>query len=308
MTETATTPQKIVANRRNAQASTGPKTPAGKSVSARNAVRHGILARLKVLPEVERSEDWEDHFNTVVDDIAPVGPLETALAERVALHLWRLARVARYEREVTALGLETVHERDDNGSRLWAAPEDMRRCADRRIQEAHTEQVLVAGLLELPDDELVDTALATSLLRAFADAGGVDFDNSNMLLPNYPDGAALHDVAWTAGLLRGCLAAVAEHAGVDPEIVLASRTEAYEQRLLKAQDERVSVDLRAERLRRRRLLPDQAELTKLTRYESHLERSLFRTLHELQRLQASRTGGAPAPVAVDVSVDTGAAA
>ena len=42
---------------------------------------------------------------------------------------------------------------------------------------------------------------------------------------------------------------------------------------------------------------------KLSRYEVTIERSLYRALHELQRLQAARAGVAiPPPVAVDVTV------
>jgi hypothetical protein len=42
---------------------------------------------------------------------------------------------------------------------------------------------------------------------------------------------------------------------------------------------------------------------KLGRYETHIERGLYRALHELQRLQAVRTGGrVPLPLAVDVDV------
>lgn len=305
-----TTSHKVEANRRNARASTGPRTRAGKAVSARNAVRHGILAHLKVLPGVEQAEDWEAHLDAVVDDLAPVGPLEIALAERVALHLWRLARVARYEHEITALGLETVYELDADGKPLRVVPEDARRSADNKIQEAQAELDTVAGLLKLPDDEPVDSMLAASLMEEFAHAVGVDFydPHATVALPNYPDGAALHDVAWTAGSLRSCMDAVADQSGVDRVVALASCTATYEQRLLKAQEERDAVDANAERLRRRRVLPEQAELEKIARYETHIERSLFRTLHELQRLRASRTGGPPAPVAVDVSVDTGAAA
>ncbi len=42
---------------------------------------------------------------------------------------------------------------------------------------------------------------------------------------------------------------------------------------------------------------------KLCRYEAHIERGLYKALHELQRLQAARTGlPVLAPVAVDVDV------
>ena len=44
--------------------------------------------------------------------------------------------------------------------------------------------------------------------------------------------------------------------------------------------------------------------SKLSRYETAVERSLFKALHELQRLQATRKGeGKPLPVAPDVTGD-----
>lgn len=52
-----------------------------------------------------------------------------------------------------------------------------------------------------------------------------------------------------------------------------------------------------------KLISDHDKLGKLSRYETTLERALLRALHELQRLQAARTGDAvPLPVAVDVTV------
>ena len=44
--------------------------------------------------------------------------------------------------------------------------------------------------------------------------------------------------------------------------------------------------------------------SKLSRYETAIERSLFKALHELQRLQAARhtPGNVPPPMAVDVDV------
>ena len=45
-------------------------------------------------------------------------------------------------------------------------------------------------------------------------------------------------------------------------------------------------------------------ISKLSRYEAAIERSLYRALHELQRVQAARKDGqAPASIAVDVTVD-----
>ncbi len=45
-------------------------------------------------------------------------------------------------------------------------------------------------------------------------------------------------------------------------------------------------------------------ISKLSRYEAAIERSLYRALHELQRVQAARMDGqAPTSIAVDVTVD-----
>ena len=59
-----------------------------------------------------------------------------------------------------------------------------------------------------------------------------------------------------------------------------------------------------DRCRRKRLLPSGEELDKISRYEAHLERCLYRALHELQRLQAARDGLVPPPMAVDVNVNS----
>ncbi len=46
--------------------------------------------------------------------------------------------------------------------------------------------------------------------------------------------------------------------------------------------------------------------SKLSRYEATITRSIYRVLHELQRLQAARKGAEVlAPIAVDVNVDVG---
>lgn len=51
--------RKVQANRANAKRSTGPRTAAGKAVSRRNALRHGILSRSidlpPTIPSIDRS-------------------------------------------------------------------------------------------------------------------------------------------------------------------------------------------------------------------------------------------------------------
>jgi hypothetical protein len=47
-----TSPQKIAANRANAQRSTGPRSVAGKASSRRNASKHGLAVRASALPDL----------------------------------------------------------------------------------------------------------------------------------------------------------------------------------------------------------------------------------------------------------------
>ena len=81
----------LAANRKNAQKSTGPKTPDGKSIVAQNATTHGLRAS-RVLIASEDSAEFDTHRNTLLEDLAPVGPMETIFAI--------LERLMMYERRI----------------------------------------------------------------------------------------------------------------------------------------------------------------------------------------------------------------
>jgi hypothetical protein len=56
---------------------------------------------------------------------------------------------------------------------------------------------------------------------------------------------------------------------------------------------------------RERLLPDDKTVEKIARYEAHLSRGLYKALHELEALQARRTGGTVPLARLDVDGLTG---
>jgi hypothetical protein len=103
----AATARQIQANRINALRSTGPTSPAGKAAVARNAVRHGILGGTLLLADEDPSE-----FHGLLDDLStslrPVGALELALVERIAVSLWRQRRLVRAE--TAAIELDRLTE------------------------------------------------------------------------------------------------------------------------------------------------------------------------------------------------------
>ena len=53
----ATNEKKVLANRRNAKQSTGPRSKGGKAMASRNALKHGILSEAIVLPD-EKIEEF----------------------------------------------------------------------------------------------------------------------------------------------------------------------------------------------------------------------------------------------------------
>ncbi len=90
----------------------------------------------------ESNTDWETHRQGIADALAPVGPVETALAERVASAEWRLRRVTAYEEAAIA---ERQHLETASG-RLLPHPLDI----DKIIRyEAHLARQLYQALHEL---------------------------------------------------------------------------------------------------------------------------------------------------------------
>jgi len=95
--------KRIEANRRNAQRSTGPRTPAGRARSSMNALRHGITGQVSIMNE----EDRVAHDKFVQDLIAglkPEGAVELQFASVIAEDFWRLQRIRAVENDIMALG------------------------------------------------------------------------------------------------------------------------------------------------------------------------------------------------------------
>src|SRR5687768_1731541 len=89
---TAISERKRAANRANARRSTGPRTPAGKAAAARNALVHGLTARLILLPG-EDPREYRRFARRILDELAPDGALQEELAGEVVDLSWKLRRV-----------------------------------------------------------------------------------------------------------------------------------------------------------------------------------------------------------------------
>jgi hypothetical protein len=327
---------RIVANQANARRSTGPRTPQGKAAVSGNALRHGLLSLKPVLPFVENVADWRQHLADTMADLAPVGYLETALAQRVALLLWRLGRVARAERDVVAVKQEMGKDEAAEDARralvlrwhdmgwLWPPPPIDGFDLDEVTPILRDREALCAamkGLATLPDDAPVSRDDAEAFLDRADRLAKHKRDDDDELNPGFPrhrlpgDKEAPADDAPapnppdlgpgtpTAGTIRAALANLAQQTGWTVPNLLRITLEELWWRAYMARHRYDTIHGHLSTYRRANLLPDADTLDRIGRYETSLERSLYRALHELERIRAARLGQpVPAPVAVDVTL------
>jgi hypothetical protein len=287
--------KQIEANRKNALKSTGATTPEGKAIVRFNAVTHGLTSEAAVIPFVENAEDWEAHRQGIIESLSPVGHLETILAERIAMLIWRLGRANRYERELVAIEQERIEEKHFEYKEHNTLEE---------MQELATDykrfRLLITKLPEMKDSQPIRTYEAYSIFDIVADLAE-NTDTEELEIPGFPEDEYLDSFGgWTAKLLLDAIKAIAESEEKPFDKMLHSAQLSIISSEAKARLEFEKAAVEIDRKRRRNLLPNTDILDKLYRYESHLERSLYKAMHEIEKLQATRKGNAPAKVKVTV--------
>jgi hypothetical protein len=95
-------PARAAASRRNGAKSRGPKTPESKARSAQNALKHGFRAQKHMVLPGEDAAELAALEAALIEELAPVGALQAALAQRVVSAVWRLSRAERLEAELFA--------------------------------------------------------------------------------------------------------------------------------------------------------------------------------------------------------------
>ena len=94
-----TTQEQIKANRQNALRGTGPKTALGKTISSRNATRHGFYATTVLLPD-EDQEEFRRLARRLVLAYAPCGVLEEEQVRTIIESRWQLRRASLVDAEL----------------------------------------------------------------------------------------------------------------------------------------------------------------------------------------------------------------
>jgi hypothetical protein len=125
---------------------TGPKTPEGKAVSAKNATRHGLLSR-ELLQRDERASHLRGLTQRLMVELQPVGELELLLVERVVSCMWRLRRALRVEVEVLEYGRSDFQGEDEGLALAWMRKRDTLASLNR--YEVTLERAMYRALHEL---------------------------------------------------------------------------------------------------------------------------------------------------------------
>jgi hypothetical protein len=265
-----------------------------------------------VVPGVEKLEDWEEYRDGMLEDLAPLGSLELALAERVTLLSWRLHRVTRYETEVIALSQEKAEDdladRRRFGSHVLGAahPEDVR----SNLKAARSNYRLLKRFPKFQGDRHLSSFDADRILWAVMEVtdrvaeGEVALEDllDDISIPGVPENTQEWEgyEGWSAGAVRVGIKAIASATDEDPAELLEVATDSAKRNIIGKERAAEQVERELDRMSRERLLPDEKTLEKVARYEAHLSRGLYKAMHELEALQARRTGSAAPLARLDV--------
>jgi len=254
---TLTTTKKIEANRRNAQFSTGPKSPEGRKIVAGNARKHCLLAKNLVIdtgPGMEDQAEFDRLLAELREYYKPVGKAEELCVEEMAISYWKSARALRCERGEVTLG-----------SVIPPPPPDL----------SLVEELFLESNSNLARHGLLKTSTGINFLlkkieeaRKYVDTNGFVPQESLRFLPQNPGPSWLH--ASDKQALQKAL---------DNE-----KTELQARKILVEAEERSQ--------RRARInaaaVPSKTPLERLDRYETSNRRHRYKLEKRLEELQSRR--------------------
>ncbi len=275
--------------------STGPRSDAGKARSSANAATHGLCSERPVLP-CEDPAAWDAFHTGVVQELEPVGILEHELADRIALHHWRLRRVARFEGTLTS----DLHEAATSkaaGAMIGLSPSDTSWQAmlqAHRDLENHKEDLagqqaardLVQQLPTMPNAAVLDPDLVLYLIHMLGKTSVIEIKEPV-----------------TAEIMRRELPKTAEKPLAE---ALAELTAGCEEDIQETTEEMAATKRRFDRVAHQmaahielqghdHLILHKPELDRLVRYEAHVNRQLRHAQEALDKLQAKRRARAAEP-------------
>ena len=292
-----TSAKQIAANQRNAVKSTGPRTPQGRAASRMNALKHGILSKqvlVRGLILEECESELEALHGRFWDELQPAGPLEEMLVDQIVTAHWRLRRALTAESGEIALNVDKGHRKRSQGTdpvlqwMQWTAFGDPIHAMEK---SSMGNAILRGWLVDVRATVETEGALTEAAVQALAGRFGGkpnslvnDLDAFRRKLVAEPDrldaAARERQKAETLTFLDRKIG------GIQCWLARCADEEGYEE------DARQAAAV----------LPSGEVLDKILRYETKLERQMYRAMAQLERVQRMRRGEAiPAPLSVEVS-------
>jgi hypothetical protein len=134
-----TEPQ-LIANRTNAQASTGPVTAEGKSRVSRNALTTGLFSAGDFVLRDE-TEIYAEFCASYEADLSPEGPVEETFAAEIIHAAWRLRRCSTIEASLRFKdGAFTIEQTQKSVERARAAAFRIFTRANTELRKIQTER------------------------------------------------------------------------------------------------------------------------------------------------------------------------
>ena len=174
--------KQLVANRANAQKSTGPKTEEGKNRVRINGRRHGLTGHASIMADEDR-EAYQEFCEPIVESLKPVNPIERSFAQLVAQAHYRLHRLHAIEENTFSNGhytqagdFEAIHAEVHNAIthvRVFAMKGDVFRnlgLYEQRISREMQKNLKI--LHELQDRRKAEEANQKPLKTNTANANG----------------------------------------------------------------------------------------------------------------------------------------
>ena len=194
------TEAQIAANRRNAEASTGPRTAEGKARVSRNSTTFGLYSAGDVVRPEEESL-YQAFCEDFQQQLVPQGAMETTLAAEIVHAAWRLRRCAAAESALeTQSGLDPML--DPATAAAWNSIDRARTQALRHFQRATAELRRLQTERQARNDKGFEKDPQKDLARSLtADVRPQLLQNK--LLPSNPTKQTQSEPPETASIPRG---------------------------------------------------------------------------------------------------------
>jgi len=282
-----TSKKQIIANRKNALKSTGPRTELGKSFSSVNAVKHGLRSR-QVVIDGESQAEFDDFCRDLIDHYAPSGPIEASLVDRIAVCLWRLRRTESIEAQVfdnLRQDLKAASSDKPPAPLQLTLPAESPTPNDVRAETCLQIKQIFEKYLESKHDPKIASALKQmeASIKYFKENPNTYYVAGERRFLQF----VRQEFAGTEYLSDEEAAEIDEE--IDYLLGLEAKAAKEDQPNLA---HAVAADVMANNV-----------LSKLTRYETQIQSGLFKAMHELERIQKARHGGhVPPPNTLDIDI------